>query len=672
MFLGGMIIMSNYTKILSLEKLNEKVIFSNLISSTLHSLQKERGLSSGYVTGQIDKFKYDLMLQRKKSDLEIAKLVKYLKNISSENFQILSKKKLFKIRDLNHIRSSVINYTISAKELIRGYSLINASLLDIILSVAKSSHVPIVTQNILSYTHFLYLKENIGIERAKGVAILATKDSTIDSLIDFTNLLAIQKQNEMMYLSFASIEMKKYYYKISKENIFNQIKVMEQDIIHKRYLKNKIDSKHWYNKITKKLELFDKIGKNIKVETIQTINSELKSAKNIFILVILLTVLSFVIFILMLIAFLKITKEESRLRAVMDKYIISSVTDLKGIIIDVSQAFCNISGYSKDELIGKNHNIIRHPDMPKRAFKELWQTIKSGNAWSGKVKNLKKDGGFYWVFANIEPLYNAKGEIDSYMSIRLDITENELLTLKILEEEKKNIIQEKLMQQQHRLAQMGEMISMIAHQWRQPLSAITAAAGSLSIKAKREKLDTDTAIKITSKIEKFSIHLSKTIDDFRDFFKTNKKKSVTNYKNLLDGVLLIIEDSLSINNIKFIQNINSIKEFDTYENEVKQVLLNLMKNSEDALLENSIQEPWIKVEIDKNVLTVEDNAGGIKEEIMDKIFEPYFSTKLQKDGTGLGLYMSKLIIENHCAGKLSVQNSKSGAIFKIVLGDDDD
>jgi PAS domain S-box-containing protein len=356
----------------------------------------------------------------------------------------------------------------------------------------------------------------------------------------------------------------------------------------------------------------------------------------------------------------------------MDKYIISSVTDLKGIIIDVSQAFCNISGYSKDELIGKNHNIIRHPDMPKRAFKELWQTIKSGNAWSGKVKNLKKDGGFYWVFANIEPLYNAKGEIDSYISIRLDITENELLTLKILEEEKKNIIQEKLMQQQHRLAQMGEMISMIAHQWRQPLSAITAAAGSLSIKAKREKLDTDTAIKITSKIEKFSIHLSKTIDDFRDFFKTNKKKSVTNYKNLLDGVLLIIEDSLSINNIKFIQNINSIKEFDTYENEVKQVLLNLMKNSEDALLENSIQEPWIKVEIDKNVLTVEDNAGGIKEEIMDKIFEPYFSTKLQKDGTGLGLYMSKLIIENHCAGKLSVQNSKSGAIFKIVLGDDDD
>jgi PAS domain S-box-containing protein len=367
-----------------------------------------------------------------------------------------------------------------------------------------------------------------------------------------------------------------------------------------------------------------------------------------------------------------LAKEEQRLRVVMDKYIISSITDTKGKIIDVSQAFCNISGYKREELIGQPHNIVRHPDTPKEVFESMWTTIKKGKPWRGKIKNLRKDGWFYWVYANIEPLYDSKGRIDSYISIRVDITENEILTQKIAQEEEKRRKQEKLIQQQSRLAQMGEMISMIAHQWRQPLSAITAAAGSIIIKTQLKKLDNETAKDLANKIKDFSQHLSYTIDDFRDFFKPNKIKTDTTYKKIIDSTLSIIHSSIEDRNIELIIDIKDETELFTYENEVKQVVLNLIKNAEDALIENETKEPFIKIEAKETTLTISDNAGGVPEEIIDKIFDPYFSTKSQKDGTGLGLYMSKTIIEEHCKGKLIVKNGKIGAIFKIDLGKDDE
>jgi len=509
-------------------------------------------------------------------------------------------------------------------------------------------------------------------ERAQGVAMLSSKELDTDSLIKFTNLIAIQKQNEEIFFKYASPEIKEYYDQITQMEYFKKVKEIEDTITHQKRDYNIIDSKKWYNIMTKKLDSFDRVGKYIRIDTSKKINKELRSAKKVFVLVIILTLFSLIVFIFMLIAFLKLIKEEQRLRAVMDKYIISSTTDLHGVITDASQAFCDISGYSKSELIGQSHNIVRHPDMPKEAFKELWKKIKAGGSWRGKVKNRKKDGGFYWVYANIEPLYNAQGIIDAYISIRLDITENELLILKVQKEEEKNKVQEELMQQQYRLAQMGEMISMIAHQWRQPLSAITAATGSINLKATLNKLDMPTAISLSDKIRDFSLHLSSTIDDFRNFFKSNKTKNETDYHQILESVLLIIESSLKINNIILTKNIHLVKEFYTYENELKQVLLNLIKNAEDALLENGTTHPEITIEINDTSLKVKDNAGGVPEEIITRIFEPYFSTKIKKDGTGLGLYMSKLIVEDHCCGTLTVTNEGNGACFEIILGGDCD
>ena len=658
-FLSIAIIYFSYIQMHSLEQLNKKIILSSYIASTLHSLQKERGLSSGLVEKERKKFQYDLIAQRDITNYRLKKLLKE---------EELKKPLLKWINRLKKIRKKIDNTLISSKEVIKLYSKLNAFLLDNVVKISKISHIPAITQNIMAYIDFLYLKEYGGIERAEGIVILSQKSLTREALISFTNLISIQNQNRKMFLKYANNKIEKFYRKVIKDNSFKQATKIEKIIIYKDIKLVKIDPKYWYEIITKKLNLLDKVGDFIEHNTTHLINKELLKVKCIFYGVLFLTILSFFVFILIIIAFYKLAKEEQKLRLVTQKYIISSITDTKGRIIDVSDAFCKISGYSRKELIGQPHNIVRHPDMPKETFKELWDTIQSGKSWKGKVKNLKKDGGFYWVWANIEPLYDTHGKIDSYISIRLDITESELLAQKVKEEEEKSLLAREMMQQQSRLAQMGEMLSMIAHQWRQPLSAITAASGAINIKARLKKLDNDTALELSNKIQNFSQHLSKTIDDFRDFFKINKNKRKTDFKKIVNDVLDIIQNSLNNKSIELSINILSSKEFVSYENELKQVLLNLIKNSEDALIDKNIDKPIIVIDVYDSKLTVVDNAGGIKEEIIDKIFDPYFSTKTKKDGTGLGLYMSKTIVEEHCGGKLSVKNEifkdNEGKVFK--------
>ncbi len=222
--------------------------------------------------------------------------------------------------------------------------------------------------------------------------------------------------------------------------------------------------------------------------------------------------------------------------------------------------------------------------------------------------------------------------------------------------------------QQSRLAQMGEMINMIAHQWRQPLSAISATSGSINIKARLHNLNDETTIELSNKISQYTQHLSSTIDDFREFFKSNKEKRDTNFNELVQSVLNIVEVSIVNKNIKLIQNLNCSNTLHTYPNELKQVILNLIKNAEDVLLENKIVNPQITIETNNGTLSISDNGGGVPQNIIEKIFDPYFSTKTKKDGTGLGLYMSKTIVEENCGGTLKVINCENGAVFIIKLG----
>ena len=230
---------------------------------------------------------------------------------------------------------------------------------------------------------------------------------------------------------------------------------------------------------------------------------------------------------------------------------------------------------------------------------------------------------------------------------------------------------DKQLLEQSRFAQMGEMISMIAHQWRQPLAAISSASGAITLKAKRDRLENDLAIELSSKISDYSQHLSSTINDFREFFKTNKEKKKASFEEIVSCVLNIVEENMLSKNIKIIKDFHSNIEIETFPNEIKQVILNLLKNAEDVLLENEVKNSFIKIHTyvrEKSInLEISDNGGGVSEDIIGSIFDPYFSTKMQKDGTGLGLYMSKTIIQEHCGGQLKVKNSGDGTVFSIIL-----
>ena len=252
---------------------------------------------------------------------------------------------------------------------------------------------------------------------------------------------------------------------------------------------------------------------------------------------------------------------------------------------------------------------------------------------------------------------------------------NQSLETKVRLEVDKNREKDKQMLQQSRLVQMGEMISMIAHQWRQPLAAISATSATIELKASFHRLTDDIAMEKARNISDYSQHLSMTIDDFRNFFRPDKEKKETRYDELIRSVLGIIEVSVVTQNIKLVQELDCHETFSSYPNELKQVILNLIKNAEDVLLEKEVEAPCIKIktytEEGQYILEVSDNAGGIDEEIMEHVFDPYFSTKKAREGTGLGLYMSKTIIEEHCSGILSVFNAKEGAVFRITLGDEE-
>ncbi|MEN4054029.1 HAMP domain-containing sensor histidine kinase [Sulfurimonas sp. NWX79] len=254
---------------------------------------------------------------------------------------------------------------------------------------------------------------------------------------------------------------------------------------------------------------------------------------------------------------------------------------------------------------------------------------------------------------------------------------NKTLENRIQKEVEKNRYQDQQMQQQSRLAQMGEMISMIAHQWRQPLGAIASTAANLSMKVELEYYDLDQKSSQEECqnyfLEQFRIiedlvqNLTNTIDDFRNFYKPNKKSIFCTYETVVEKSLNIILASLRNDNIQIDYDYRSLEKIQMYDSEIMQVILNILKNAQDNFREHSIENPRITISTKNKTLSICDNGGGIPQNIMKKIFDPYFSTKSEKNGTGLGLYMSKIIVEEHHNGKFIAKNTDDGVCFMIDL-----
>ncbi len=247
---------------------------------------------------------------------------------------------------------------------------------------------------------------------------------------------------------------------------------------------------------------------------------------------------------------------------------------------------------------------------------------------------------------------------------------NQNLNLKIQEAIKETKQKDRAMLHQSRLARMGEMLNMIAHQWRQPLTQLSAIIIELETAVIFQKADKKFLLSSTKDANKVIQFMSLTIEDFKNFFKPEKNKEKFHIYKACKEAIHLISASLNNQNIKLDILLKNDKLIYGYKTEYSQVILNLLVNAKDALIMNKIENPIIKLTIDTqnslSKVTVEDNAKGVPKEDMHKIFEPYFSTK-SSQGTGLGLYMSKMIIEKNMQGKLNVENTNNGAIFTVIV-----
>ena len=267
--------------------------------------------------------------------------------------------------------------------------------------------------------------------------------------------------------------------------------------------------------------------------------------------------------------------------------------------------------------------------------------------------------------------------VSTLMVVSIYITK--ILQEKFVKYQKEKTKQQNIIAHQAKMAAMGEMIGNIAHQWRQPLSSISVSSTGMIMQKQMNILEDEFLLKGLKQINDSVQYLSTTIDDFRNFYKTDKNKQEFNLNKTIEKVINLIDPQFKSHGIKIIENIEDIS-ITTYENELIQVILNLLNNSRDELIKkDSDFEKLVFIIVSKNgeniSIIVKDNAGGIPEGIINRVFEPYFTTKNQSHGTGIRLYMSKEIINKSMKGEISVNNTSfehngktyTGAMFEILL-----
>jgi PAS domain S-box-containing protein len=346
-----------------------------------------------------------------------------------------------------------------------------------------------------------------------------------------------------------------------------------------------------------------------------------------------------------------------------------------------------------DNIFGIDSNYIRctqgwldlvHPDdrdMMDQYLRE--DVIAKRNHFSKEYRIIRKnDGDTRWVHGLGEVAYDSNDIPMTLIGTIQDITErkqtenelnklNQELETRVVDRTTELRVKDQILLMQSRQAAMGEMIGNIAHQWRQPLNVLGMQLQQLQLFYDLGKFNKELLNKNVAGSMELIQHMSKTIDDFRNFFKPDKEKLEFKVLESINTCLSLMEGNLKNPqiNVDVIANVDPI--IYGYPNEFAQVILNIMNNARDAFIERNVSEPKVNIKICNDdrcvVVTVTDNAGGIPEDIINKVFDPYFTTKGPQQGTGVGLFMSKAIIEKNMGGRLRVGNISDGAEFRIEV-----
>jgi len=353
-------------------------------------------------------------------------------------------------------------------------------------------------------------------------------------------------------------------------------------------------------------------------------------------------------------------------------------------LIEVNQAFQRYLGITLEQFKIKHKCICELFCHEEEDDSYLYFEKKYNTKWINTILNSNKD---YKVKIEINnTFYHFKivlKEIDlddvqkGYLITLNDITTQVLYEEKLRENVNKQVEQlrqkDEMLLSQSKSAAMGEMISAIAHQWRQPLNTLSLYNIALE---ENQNLDKKSLQEFRAKSNQVIQQMSQTIDDFRDFFKPNKSKEKFYIKTSISKVLELLDAQLKTHNITISNTVCENVFLINFKSEFEQVIINLLNNAKDAILKNQktqfsggIIDVTCKEEKNTIIVEIKDNGGGIEKEIIEKIFQPYFTTKFESQGTGLGLYMSKMIIERNMGGTIDVYNTDDGVLFQLVFKD---
>lgn len=340
-------------------------------------------------------------------------------------------------------------------------------------------------------------------------------------------------------------------------------------------------------------------------------------------------------------------RELEDFRYALDQSAIVATTDVTGAIRHVNDKFCEISGYSRDELLGQDHRLINSAHHPKSFIRELWHTIASGQVWRGELRNRAKDGTHYWVDTTIVPFLDERGKPSQYVAIRYDITARKLAQQQLVD--------------QASLARLGEMAAVVAHEVRNPLAGLRGALQILSQRVGQERADQAVIGEMIKRLD----GLNDRVTDLLRYAKprTPQFRPVP-LRALIEGTVATLHRDASLSALEVIVEGSDVPARGDVEM-LQEVFLNLLLNAGQAMEGRGV----VRVTVDGGSMAmvrvrVHDHGPGVPPHLQSKLFEPFFTTK--RTGTGLGLAIVRRLVELQ-NGTVTFESSNQGTRVMVTL-----